>query len=83
MVHFIVYIMLTLIFNIHIRYKYCSCLSKKNSCGRLREQIFSKMKYFKSKCIDYTLGPTQVSSDEHLQASLPVGTTKFDANYRR
>jgi len=41
----------------------------------LCEQTFSKMKYVKSK---YRTN----LSDEHLQATLLIGTTKFDANYQ-
>ncbi|XP_025409478.1 general transcription factor II-I repeat domain-containing protein 2B-like [Sipha flava] len=41
----------------------------------LCEQTFSKMKYVKSK---YRTN----LSDEHLQATLLIGTTKFDANFQ-
>jgi oligoribonuclease NrnB/cAMP/cGMP phosphodiesterase (DHH superfamily) len=48
-----------------------SIFSSKYLC----EQTFSKMKYVKSK---YRTN----LSDEHLQATLLIGTTKFDANYQ-
>ena len=55
--------------------KYAREMISMFSSTYLCEQTFSKMKYVKSK---YRTN----LSDEHLKATLLIGTTKFDANYQ-